>query len=135
MARLLSTVAVLAGLISATILPARADNWPVAGYDPARSSFNSAERTLTVGNVHRLREKWQISLPSIADSTLIELDRVKIGRTYRQMLYQTTKNGITVGIDAMTGRYRLALYDQRFEDYELGAGGRSLRQVHLRAGY
>ena len=104
MARLLSTVAVLAGLISATILPARADNWPVAGYDPARSSFNSAERTLTVGNVHRLREKWQISLPSIADSTLIELDRVKIGRTYRPMLYQTTKNGITVGIDAMTGR-------------------------------
>jgi PQQ-like domain len=103
MVRLFSTVAVLAGLTSATIIPARADNWPVFGYDPSRSGFNSAERTLTVGNVHRLREKWQITLPAVADSTPIALDRVKVGRRYRQMLYQTTKSGITVGIDAMTG--------------------------------
>lgn len=104
MARLLSTVAVVAGLTFATILPARADNWPVFGYDPSRSGFNSAERTLTVGNVHRLREKWQISLGAVADSTPIELDRIKVGRTYRSMLFQTTKNGVTLGIDAATGK-------------------------------
>jgi hypothetical protein len=62
MARLLSTLAVVAGLTFAMLLPARAVDWPLFGYDPARSSFNSSERTLTVGNVHRLRARWQIAL-------------------------------------------------------------------------
>lgn len=59
---------------------------------------------LTVNNVHRLHAKWQISLGSVADSTPILLQNVRFGRTSRTMLYQTLKNGETLGIDARSGR-------------------------------
>jgi outer membrane protein assembly factor BamB len=104
MARLLSSSAAVAGLILATLLPARAVNWPMFGFDPARSSFNSSETTLTVGNVHLLRERWQVSLGSVADSTPILLQHVRVGRGYKTMLYQTTLGGETLGIDAASGK-------------------------------
>ncbi len=98
----------LAGLLVifslAVASPASAANWPLFGFDPARSGFNSAEHTITVGNVHRLHERWQISLGAVADSTAILLQRVRIGRAYHSMLYQTTKDGVTHGIEAATGR-------------------------------
>lgn len=104
MARSLLTLAAVAGLLSATLLPAGATSWPVFGFDPARSGFNTAEHTLTVGNVHRLRERWQVSLGADADSTPILLDKVRAGRTAMPMLFQTTKGGVTLGIDARNGR-------------------------------
>ncbi len=104
MARLLSTSAVVAGLIAATLLPARAVDWPVFGFDPSRSGFNASEKTLTVHNVHRLREKWQISLGSVADSTPILLEHVRVGRFYRKVLFQTTLGGETFGIEASSGK-------------------------------
>jgi len=95
--------AAVAGLIFATILPAAADDWPTFGFDSARSGFNSTERTITRRNVRHLRERWQIALGAVADSTPILLQHVKVGRGYRAMLFQTTKNGVTLGIDAATG--------------------------------
>ena len=103
MAKLLSTLAVVAGLISATLIPARADDWPVFGYDPARSGFNSAEQTLTVGNVHKLKERWQTSLGDASQASPILLQRVRIGKHYRTMLYETTQGGVTIGVDASSG--------------------------------
>jgi len=99
----------LAGLLvsialAAAAARASAANWPLFGFDPARSGFNSAERTITVGNVHRLHERWQISLGAVADSTPILLQRVRIGRAYHSMLFQTTKDGVTRGIEAASGR-------------------------------
>ncbi|HEY1866922.1 MAG TPA: PQQ-binding-like beta-propeller repeat protein [Candidatus Cybelea sp.] len=87
-----------------TTSTARAVDWPVFGFDPARSSFNTAETTLTVANVHRLRERWQTSLGATADSTPIFIERVRVGRSKRAMLYQTATNGETFGIDATTGK-------------------------------
>jgi outer membrane protein assembly factor BamB len=104
MVRLLSTLAVVAVLISATPLPTRAVDWPVFGFDPARTGFNTAETTLKVGNVHSLREKWQISLGAVADSTPIFLDHVRFHSVYISMLFQTTKSGETLGIEATSGR-------------------------------
>lgn len=83
---------------------ARAVDWPVFGFDPARSSFNTAETTLTTSNVHRLRERWQISLGATADSAPIFIAHVRIRRSTRAMLYQTASNGETFGIDAATGK-------------------------------
>jgi outer membrane protein assembly factor BamB len=106
MAKSSVTWAVVAGLFSATMLPAAATDWPLFGFDSARSSFNSAERTLTRRNVGRLRERWQTALGDDADSTPILLERVRVGRATIPMLYQTTKSGVTLGIDAMTGKIR-----------------------------
>jgi len=104
MAKFFLTLAAVAGLTSAMFLPARAVDWPVFGFDPARSGFNSAETAINTGNVHRLRARWQISLGYVADSTPILLQHVHIGRTNRPMLYQTTLNGTTLGIEATSGR-------------------------------
>lgn len=108
-AKLLSVMAAAAGLIWAAPQPACAVDWPVWGYNSARSNFNSAERTLTVRNVHGLRERWQLSFGGgyAADSTPIFLERVQTGpRHYEPMLFQTTTNGVTYGIEATTGLIR-----------------------------
>jgi outer membrane protein assembly factor BamB len=102
--RAFSTAAVLAGLLAAALHPAFATNWPVFGFDTARSSFNSDERRLTVGNVHRLHKRWQVSLGAVADSTPILLEHVRIGRAEMAMLFQTRMDGVTLGIEAATGK-------------------------------
>ncbi len=102
MVRRLAGLLVILGFAAAS--RASAANWPVFGFDPARSGFNSVERTITVGNVHRLHERWQISLGAVADSTPILLQHVRVGRAYRAMLFQTTKDGVTLGIEAVSGR-------------------------------
>jgi outer membrane protein assembly factor BamB len=99
----LSILVAAANLFGAPLLPGRGVDWPVWGFDPARSSFNSAETTLTVGNVHNLRERWQIPLGDVADSAPILLQRVRIGRFYHPMLFETLRNGATLGIEATTG--------------------------------
>jgi PQQ-like domain len=102
--RAATACALTVGCVYALALRAAAVDWPVFGYDPARSSFNSAEHTLTVRNVHRLRERWQISLGAVADSTPIFLEHVRFGRFHRTMLFQTTLTGVTMGIDAGSGK-------------------------------
>lgn len=87
-------------------LSARADDWPVFGHDPGRSGVDVSGRILTVGNVHRLKAQWQIAFGSgaVADSTPILLDAVRVRGKMRRLLFQTTKNGVTFGIDAFSGQ-------------------------------
>jgi outer membrane protein assembly factor BamB len=101
--RFISTLTAIA-CIGASVLPARAVDWPVFGFDSARSSFNTAEKTITVGNVNHLRVRWQIALGSVADSTPILIQHVRVGRSMRTMLFQTTMKGETFGIDATSGK-------------------------------
>lgn len=132
MARLLSTPALVAGIVFATLIPARAVDWPVFGFDPARTSFNSAESTINAGNVHRLRERWQISLGDVADSTPILIHHVRIGRTFRQMLYQTTLQGTTLGIEATSGRivWRFATHGPNYT-HSTPAADPSLKAIYV----
>jgi outer membrane protein assembly factor BamB len=111
-------LAAVAGLFFATLLPAPATDWPLFGFDSARSSFNSAERTLNRHNVRHLHERWQTSLGEVADSTPILLEHVRVGRATLPMLYQTTRSGVTLGIDAMTGKimWRFATHGSQITD-------------------
>jgi len=103
MAKRFCTVLLSLAFTSVCALQASAANWPVFGYDPARRGFNPAERTLTVGNVHRLHARWQISLGAVADTSPILLDRVRVGRSFRTLLFETTKRGETLAIEALSG--------------------------------
>ena len=89
---------------AATATAARAEDWPVFGHDPARTGVDAGGTAINLANVRRLRLRWQISLDSVADSTPIFLERVRIRGRVRPMLYQTDKNGMTYGIDASSGR-------------------------------
>ena len=61
---------------------------------------------LTRANVHKLHAKWQTALGDVADSTPIYLENVRVGKATIPMLFQTTKHGVTLGIDATTGKIR-----------------------------
>jgi outer membrane protein assembly factor BamB len=97
----LALALVVAGV---NIAPTFAADWPLFGYDSARSGYNGSERTLSPANVRRLREQWQTSFGNVADSTPILLSQVRFGHVLRSMLFQTATNGVTFGIDAHTGK-------------------------------
>ncbi|HTU81488.1 MAG TPA: PQQ-binding-like beta-propeller repeat protein [Candidatus Acidoferrales bacterium] len=98
-----STLALVATILAA-VRPVAATDWPVFGFAPVRNGFNASERVLSPANVAHLREKWQIALGTVADSTPIYIDRVIAGGVARAMLFQTDKAGVTYGIDARTGK-------------------------------
>ena len=91
-------------LACALALPADAANWPVFGFDSARSGVDGSRPVLTAKNVERLHARWQVALGGTADSTPILLERVDIDGASRAMLFQTTTKGTTLGIDATSGR-------------------------------
>jgi outer membrane protein assembly factor BamB len=90
---------------SSLICTAAAADWPVFGHDPARSGIDVGDRILNVTNVRQLRARWQISFGGgqVADSTPILLESVPFRGKKRRVLFQTTKNGVTFGIDAFSG--------------------------------
>ena len=119
-------------VVCAAALPAAAADWPVFGHDSARSGVDVAGGALTVRNVHRLRERWQISFGShiVADSTPILLDKVPIRGKMHRMLFQTAKNGVTFGIDAFSGQivWRFATHGPKITTSTPAAdpGGRAI---------
>ncbi|MBV8155730.1 MAG: PQQ-binding-like beta-propeller repeat protein [Candidatus Eremiobacteraeota bacterium] len=99
-----SFVAVVIALgLAATVLRARAADWPVFGHDPSRSGVDAGDTALTAANVSHLRAMWQIPFGTPADSAPIYLERVTVGRRAIPMLFLTNKSGVTFGIEARTG--------------------------------
>jgi glucose dehydrogenase len=73
---------------------------------------------LTVGNVHRLHKRWRVSLGGVADSTPILLEHVRVGRAEMPMLFQTRMDGVTLGLEAATGKivWRFATHGSTITD-------------------
>lgn len=80
-------------------------DWPVFGYDGARSSVNPHETALnrqTVGGLHRL---WRIALPDVADSSPVYLHGVRLANgATADVLYLTTRSGYLVAVNAANGQ-------------------------------
>lgn len=79
-------------------------DWPVFGFDSARTSVNAHETTLTPQTVGGLRRLWSITLPDIADSSPVYLHTLRLasGAT-SDILYLTTRDGHLVAVDAANG--------------------------------
>src|SRR2546421_12991852 len=71
-ARLLA-VAAMVGLPLRTATPARALDWPVFNYDPARSGSASRDHSFSPANVGTMHRRWVATFGDIADSTPILL--------------------------------------------------------------
>jgi len=80
-------------------------DWPVFGFDSARSSVNPHETALTpqtVGGLHRL---WSATLPDVADGSPVYLHGLKLADgTTADVLYVTTRDGHLVAMNAANGR-------------------------------
>jgi len=100
------SVALVAGIAACATMRVQASDWPVFGHDPQRSLVDAGDTILTEANVGKLRERWQINFGpgTTADSTPILIQHVKRDGVVRPMLFQTAKNGTTLGVDAITGK-------------------------------
>src|SRR6185312_1507743 len=80
-------------------------DWPVFGYDSARTSVNPHETTLnptTVGGLHKL---WQVTLPDVADSSPVYLHALRLADgSLADVLYLTTRDGHLVAVNSANGQ-------------------------------
>jgi outer membrane protein assembly factor BamB len=79
-----------------------ADDWPVFGYDAARTDAGPASG-ITAANVGQLRRQ-QVQLPGTVDSSPIYLQGVTVEGKAHDTFFVTTTYGITLAIDAGTGK-------------------------------
>lgn len=77
--------------------------WNMFDGDSQHSGVNSAETTLTPGNVGGLTRLWQQTLPVTADSSPVELPGVVTQSGTKDLLFVTTKAGSLLALDAATG--------------------------------
>ena len=78
-------------------------DWLQFGGDPAHSSNNNTETSLSAGNVATLGLHFQVSLPGIADGAPAYLSGVLTQNGTHDLLFVTTSNGFIAALDAHTG--------------------------------
>jgi outer membrane protein assembly factor BamB len=101
---LVGLLALAIGGASQTATTARqGGNWSRFGYDAARSNSGPAHTGITAATVGKLRRQ-QVRLPGTADSSPIYLRGVLVKGHRHDVLFVTTSYGITVAVDARSGR-------------------------------
>jgi outer membrane protein assembly factor BamB len=90
--------------ISGATVYAAGTDWPQFDYNAQHSGVNPNETTINTGNVSRLAQLFQVSLPDVADSAPAYLSGVQTGTTTRDLLFVTTKAGDIVALDAVSGQ-------------------------------
>ncbi|HKT38609.1 MAG TPA: PQQ-binding-like beta-propeller repeat protein, partial [Ktedonobacterales bacterium] len=80
-------------------------DWPVFGFDIARSSVNAHETALNPGTVARLHRLWRVALPNVADGSPVYIHDLKLANgSTADVLYVTTRDGHLVAVNAANGR-------------------------------
>ncbi len=79
-------------------------DWLTFGFDAARSGVNPNETAITPANVAGLHRLWRTTLPAVPDAPPVLVHGVKLpsGGT-RDLLFFTTRDGRTIGVDANGG--------------------------------
>jgi outer membrane protein assembly factor BamB len=100
-----ATTAASSSSVSDTVNEAKGKpaDWPMFGRDPARSSYAAGETAISLGNINKLHRRWVADLDAPADSAPILISNVTVSGKKLTMLFQTSRNGTTYGIDADRG--------------------------------
>src|SRR5689334_14430085 len=86
---------------SPTTDPGSNVDWPVFGFDSARSSVNSHETALTPQTVAGLHQIWSAKLPGVADGSPVYLHGLKLANgSTADVLYVTTRGGQLAAVNA-----------------------------------
>jgi outer membrane protein assembly factor BamB len=83
--------------------PGTRTDWPMFGHDPARSGYAAGDTAISIGNINRLHRRWVADLDAPADSAPIFISNVTVSGKKLNMLFVTSRNGTTYGIDADRG--------------------------------
>jgi hypothetical protein len=84
-------------------IAASASNWTRFGWDARRSNDDPYTTGITAANVGTLRRQ-QVQLPGTVDSSAIYLHAVKVKGATHDVFFVTTTYGITLAIDAASGK-------------------------------
>jgi len=96
--------AAVAGLTAGSVSGAPAGtDWPMFGFTPARTNTGPDSTGITAANVAHLRRQ-QVSLPGTVDASPIYLHGVQVKGKAHDVFFVTTTYGITLAIDAGSGR-------------------------------
>jgi hypothetical protein len=80
-----------------------AADWLQWGYDPAHSSNNPVETTVTTANVTQLTRRYQVALPASVDSAPVFASSIATAAGTRDMLFVTATNGTLIALNAADG--------------------------------
>ncbi len=92
-----------AGSGAASVRSAPNTDWTRFGYDASRSSDDPGSTRVTAANVGSLKRR-QVKLPGTVDSSAIYLQGVDVKGATHDTLFVTTTYGITLAIDAHSGK-------------------------------
>ncbi|MEO8346468.1 MAG: FG-GAP-like repeat-containing protein [Betaproteobacteria bacterium] len=84
-------------------LPAPAYDWLQYNGNAAHSGNNVLEKSITRSNVATMTQKFQTTLPGVADGAPVLLRRVATASGVRDLLFVTTTAGELVAVDARAG--------------------------------
>jgi hypothetical protein len=100
---------------------AAAYDWLQFNGDPAHGGNNVLEKSLSRANVATLAQKYQITLPAVADGAPVFLRGVVTPSGKKDLLFLTTKAGHIVALNAATGASAWS--------HQNGAGGCTINNV------
>ncbi len=86
-----------------SIAPTLAYDWLQFGGNAQHSGNNTSETILTPANVSTLTQKYQATLPAIADGAPVYLEAVTTPGGVKNLLFVTTRDGRIIALDAQTG--------------------------------
>lgn len=73
------------------------------GHDPARSGYAAGDNAISLGNIKKLHRRWVTDLDAPADSAPILISNVMVSGKKLDVLFATSRNGTTYGINADRG--------------------------------
>jgi hypothetical protein len=92
----------VSALLLVLVPVARAGDWPMFGFNAARTNASTASTGITAANVGSLHRK-QVQLGGTADSSPIYLHGVRVHGATHDVFFVTTTYGRTVAVDASSG--------------------------------
>lgn len=93
----------IAFALALATIPAFAADWLQFGYDVVHSSNNTAETTLTPGNVGTMTELYSQPLPDSVDGAPVYLSNVTTANGTKNLLFMLSLHGTAMAVDSQTG--------------------------------
>jgi outer membrane protein assembly factor BamB len=130
----LATAAVAGATSSAAAPPKpRLLDWPEFGLTPQRTNATGASTGITAQNVRRLRARV-VTVPGTADNSAVYEHGARVGAGTHDVAVVTTSYGITVAIDADSGRTLWTFRPPGLRSW-LGSAQITTASPLIRAGY
>jgi outer membrane protein assembly factor BamB len=78
-------------------------DWPQFAFDAGKSADNTAESTINLGNVSKLKQLFKVSLPDAPDGSPVLLSDVTTPKGVTDVVYVQGEHGHLIAMDARTG--------------------------------